>query len=283
MTPDIICKNCGNQFIGKFCNQCGEKLYTDEDKKLKHFFEEAFHFITHFDSKFFKTVKLVFFKPGFVSQEVSNGVRKKYFKPVSLFLIGVIIYLLFPLAQGMNIYFNGHLGQYEALGIHFPGNWVEAKMASRNISQAQLAELFDKKSEKVSKILLFIIIPLTGLWLRLLFSRKDKYYFDHFTLAAEINTFNLYFNFMLTPLAVAFVTKLVSWTGGSHVKFGEELGFILFVALVIVTYVTAALKRFYAIKTWQAFLKSFLFLAGFFVIIFLIYRLILFCIVMLLI
>src|SRR5690348_17578368 len=26
---DHTCKNCGNRFSGKFCNQCGEKVYTD--------------------------------------------------------------------------------------------------------------------------------------------------------------------------------------------------------------------------------------------------------------
>src|SRR5687768_13344297 len=101
----------------------------------------------------------------------------------------------------MNIHISSHISQYEALGITFPKNWALSAMASQNLSEKQFVELFENKSGKVSKLLLFIIIPLTGLLLKLLFYRKKKFYFDHFTLAAEINTFNLYFNFLLVPLA----------------------------------------------------------------------------------
>jgi hypothetical protein len=283
MTQLLICKNCGNQFSGKFCNQCGEKVYSDHDKTLRHFFEEAFHFVTHFDSKFLKTVRLVFFKPGFVSTEISHGVRKKYFKPVSLFLIGVIIYLLFPVLRGMNIHISAHISQYELLGIHFPKNWALSAMASQNLSEKQFVELFENKSEKVSKLLLFIIIPLTGLLLKLLFYRKKKFYFDHFTLAAEINTFNLYFNFLLVPLVVNLVYRVASVWGGWDADYGDDVYTSILLALVMVWYVTVALKRFYTLGTLHAILKSLLFLIGHILIVYLLYRLILFCIVMLLI
>ena len=283
MTELQICKNCGNKFSGKFCNLCGEKVYTDHDKTLKHFFEEAFHFITHFDSKFLKTVKLVFFKPGFVSKEISGGARKKYFKPVSLFLIGVVIYLLFPVLRGMNIHISSHLGQYNTLGITFPEKWVLAKIAAQYLSEEQFVELFENKSAKISKLLLFIIIPFTGILLKLLFNRKRKYYFDHFTLSAEINTFNLYFNFLIVPVIVNIVYGVASFWGGLSSDYGDNLYVTGFLLLLFIWYVTAALQRFYELRTWHAFLKSLLFLVGHTIIVYLIYRLILFCIVMLLI
>jgi hypothetical protein len=278
MTQPITCKNCGNQFSGKFCNQCGEKVYTDHDKRLSHFFEEAFHFITHFDSKFLKTCKLVFFKPGFVSKEISDGLRKKYYKPVSLFLIGVVIYLLFPVLRGMNIHISAHISQYNFMGIHFPEDWALAKMAAQHISEAQFVEHFEEKSAKISKLLLFIIIPLTGILLKLMFYRKNKFYFDHFTLSAEINTFNLYFLYLAVPL----VFKLLYWVG-LDVEYGDTLYFNIFLALLFIWYVTVALRRFYELQTWRAILKSLLFLAGHSFIIYFLYRIILFCIVMLLI
>jgi hypothetical protein len=54
MQDAIICKNCGNQFLGKYCNECGEKVYTEHDKTFSHFLGETFHFITHWDSKILK-------------------------------------------------------------------------------------------------------------------------------------------------------------------------------------------------------------------------------------
>src|SRR4051812_26972789 len=96
----VTCKNCGSTFAGNYCNECGEKVYDVHDKKISHFLEEALHFITHFDSKSFRSFWLIFAKPGFVSQQYSDGRRKRYFSPVSLFLVAVVLYLLFPLMQG---------------------------------------------------------------------------------------------------------------------------------------------------------------------------------------
>src|SRR6476620_2272424 len=111
MQPTLVtCPSCGNNFTGNYCNHCGEKLITEHDKKLSHVFEEALHFITHFDSKFLTTVKLVLTRTGFVSKEYCAGRRKKYFKPISLFLISVVVYLLVPaLPAGMNIRFESQI------------------------------------------------------------------------------------------------------------------------------------------------------------------------------
>jgi hypothetical protein len=284
MTPTTTCKSCGNQFSGKFCNHCGEKVYSDHDKSLKHFFEEAFHFITHFDSKFLKTVKLVFLKPGFVSKEICSGVRKKYFKPVSLFLIGVVIYLLFPVMQGMNISFANHLGQYNSLHFELPAKWAGQKAVRKNISLEEVGRQFDTKSIKVSKLLLFLIIPLTGAWLKLLFRRRSEYYFDHFTLAAEMNTFFLYLIFLLVPMIMTIVYWISSmWGSGWDVSYGDTLVSGSLFTLLLIIYIIVALKRFYDLNAVRTILKSLLFLAGHYVIVYVLYRLILFSIVMLLI
>src|SRR5690349_21293596 len=107
----IACKNCGNQFTGKFCNNCGEKVYTEHDKTFAHFIEESFHFITHIDSKFLRTWWLVMTRPAVVSTDISQGVRKRYYKPINLFLIGVVLYLLFPFFPGLNMPLRTHRQQ----------------------------------------------------------------------------------------------------------------------------------------------------------------------------
>src|SRR4029078_451394 len=99
----ITCKNCGNHFNGNYCNNCGEKVYTEHDRTAFHFLEEGFHFLTHFEGTFFTTIKTIFAKPGQVSVDYANGIRKKYFKLLSLFLLLVVLYLLFPVFEGLNM------------------------------------------------------------------------------------------------------------------------------------------------------------------------------------
>src|SRR6476659_6931993 len=145
----VTCKNCGNLFQGSYCNLCGEKVYHEHDKSFSHFIEEAFHFVTHFDSKIFRSCWLIFSNPGFLAREYSEGRRKNYFSPISLFMIGVVIYLLFPLLQGMNISFSNHISNNKFLHLYFPRNWALHKLAVEHISAGELAEKFNHLSPKI--------------------------------------------------------------------------------------------------------------------------------------
>ena len=82
LMPENECKNCGNRFTGKYCNVCGEKVYTEKDKSIKYIIEEGFHFLTHFEGTFLKSLKAIITRPGTLSLDYCNGIRKKYFKPL---------------------------------------------------------------------------------------------------------------------------------------------------------------------------------------------------------
>ncbi|MDZ7935754.1 MAG: DUF3667 domain-containing protein [Emticicia sp.] len=86
------CKNCNYSFVGKFCNQCGQKASVKE-LKLKDVLHESWHSITHTDSGILKLIKDLFFRPKSVYINYFSGQRKKYFSPVTFFLISVAILL----------------------------------------------------------------------------------------------------------------------------------------------------------------------------------------------
>lgn len=88
MHAEIICKNCGNRFKGTYSNQCGEKIYTEHDKTFRHFLAESGHFLMHFDNKIYRSWWLVMTRPGFVSGQITHGVRKRYYNPANLFITG---------------------------------------------------------------------------------------------------------------------------------------------------------------------------------------------------
>lgn len=88
------CKNCNNSFAGKFCNQCGQKASVNE-LKLKDVVHESWHSITHTDSGILRLIKDLFSKPKSVYLNYFSGQRKKYFSPVTFFLItvGILTFL----------------------------------------------------------------------------------------------------------------------------------------------------------------------------------------------
>ena len=96
----LTCQNCGNTFVGKYCNSCGQQYLGHDDKSFLHLIEEVLHFITHFEGSFWLTLKTLLIHPGVLSKEYCAGKRKKYFRPLSFFMLIVVFYLVFPILQG---------------------------------------------------------------------------------------------------------------------------------------------------------------------------------------
>lgn len=263
-----ICKHCSNQFAGRFCNQCGEKVYSDHDKSIKHLFEEAFHFLTHFEGKFFNTLKVIILKPGRLSLDFCGGVRKKYFKPLSFFLMLVIVYLLFPFFDGLNmkLYFHEDHDFYGGYAIQKTAQLREEK----KLTNEELTERFQRKSEKTSKFLLFTMIPFGGLVSMMLGFKKRRFYFDHFIFNTEACSFFLLWGFLLFPLAIK-IAQLIG-VRMSIVEWQIGLGILI----VFILYVSIASRRFFGFKKWYSF--TYALLLSFFLAVFLqfVYKFILF-------
>lgn len=89
------CLNCGTTVIGRFCHVCGQENLEPKEtvwQLVTHFFND----ITHFDGKFFQTLKILLLRPGFLSKEYINGRRASYLNPVRMYVFtSAIFFLLF--------------------------------------------------------------------------------------------------------------------------------------------------------------------------------------------
>src|SRR5689334_15738493 len=90
------CKNCNTVLRGKFCHVCGQKVAIKEEQTLNHLLREVLHFFTHIDSKFFKTLKNILFRPGTVTKDFSEGITIRHYKLSSLYIIITLLYFLLP-------------------------------------------------------------------------------------------------------------------------------------------------------------------------------------------
>jgi len=257
MEPQLTaCKNCNHLFTGRYCNNCGEKIYTDHDRSLFHFFEEGFHFITHFDGKFFNTLRVMFTRPGRLSDNYCGGIRKRYFKPLSLFLLLVVVYLLFPVFEGLNMRMSHYLTNSFYGG--YATRKVQALMTTHHLSMQQLTELFAHKSEKVSKFLLPVLILGTALFFWLFTFRRRGYFFDQMVFSSEVNSFFLLWGFMLFPLLLGLIEVIAHAVSGRYIPMSDAIvGPILYT--VLCSYVAIAARRFYKLTAVQAIALALLF------------------------
>lgn len=270
MANNLTCKNCGNHFLGKFCNICGEKVYTSHDKSIAHIFEEGLHFITHFEGSFLTTLKTVFTRPGKFSFDYCNGIRKKYFKPVSLFLLLIVLYLLFPRFQGLNMKLETYAtDKYGFTWASVP--LIKAKKEKKAVEYTELAVIYDAKSSSVSKIALFFIIPLAAAMMLLIFFTSKKYYFDHLILSLELSSLYVALHFLLIP----FISFIAEWINKEWMRFfwDDNIWLTWFQVLVDLVFVSAAFKRFYGQKWIWVIPKAFLYVFLFQVVVIYFYRL----------
>lgn len=275
------CLNCGSTLTGEYCSQCGEKVFSERDKSISHFLHESFHFITHLDGKYLRSLKLVFFKPGFLSVEFCRGIRKKYFRPVSLFLVGVLIYLIFPLLPGLNMsFYENHATFYRGMNIKAVHSMSVAYMQDKGVTEEELARRYDARSPKFAKVMILLVLPFTAGILWILFFRKRQYLFDHLIIGTEMNTLLLYSMFILLPVLL----NLIFWgwfkITGNDLDYGDPLIVPLQVIIMSVGW-GSALRRFYGLGFGELVLKTVLFFVLHSVFVYIVYRLILFMTVML--
>ena len=269
-TSETVCKNCGDVIKGKYCSNCGEKIYSEKDKNVWHLLEEAFHFITHFEGTFFNTLKAILTRPGKLSLDYCNGIRKKYFKPLSFFLLLVVIYLLFPVFEALNqsLYYHVHNSIY--------GKYAMQKtisvMQTKHLSDAQMTELFHHKGEKVSKFLLFIIIPFMALFSWLLGFKKRKLFFDHFIFSIEEGSFFLLWGFLFLPLLVSMLRLF------EPASFFSEYATLAAIVVVFIVHLFFAARKFFQFKLGYNIFFSFAYTFFLLLVIQILYKFLLFVI-----
>lgn len=93
------CLNCGAQLAGPYCSQCGQ--HGHPHRKLTHVFEEFLHGLVHFDTKAWRTLPMVVFRPGTLTRNYVYGKRARYISPIALFLFTIfLMFFVFAFLPG---------------------------------------------------------------------------------------------------------------------------------------------------------------------------------------
>lgn len=83
------CANCGAKLTGPFCAQCGQHAYPR--RKLIHVIGELAHGIFYLETKTWRTLPMVLFRPGSLTRNYVYGKRARYLSPLTMFLFSIFI------------------------------------------------------------------------------------------------------------------------------------------------------------------------------------------------
>ncbi|RUO63558.1 DUF3667 domain-containing protein [Pseudidiomarina insulisalsae] len=88
------CKNCDSELIGEFCHVCGQQ----DRQYIRSIFAvvgDLMGEISHWDSRFYRTLVALFMRPAFLTQEFVRGRHASYVPPLRLyFFISLVSFLV---------------------------------------------------------------------------------------------------------------------------------------------------------------------------------------------
>ncbi|MEO0403684.1 MAG: DUF3667 domain-containing protein, partial [Bacteroidota bacterium] len=178
----------------KFCSNCGQEVLAEKES-FKHFLHHFAKDYFTFDSKIFKSLSPLLFKPGFLTMEFLKGKRASYIPPLRLYIFISVVFFL---------------------GLSLLGGKSEA---------GSLNEM-DELIEKYLPRLFFLFLPIFAGILSLLNIRKDRGFIKPFVFSLHFHSFT--FLVTLFYLILSKIFGSLSWFGVNQVLLIILGGLILF-------------------------------------------------------
>lgn len=89
-----FCLNCGTRLQDVYCHHCGQKDIPRR-QTMRELIENFIGSFYSFESKFFRTVRFLLCKPGFLPVEYTAGKRESYYHPARAYVfISFVFFLL---------------------------------------------------------------------------------------------------------------------------------------------------------------------------------------------
>lgn len=85
-TPAASCANCGARLHGSFCAACGQPVRL-LDPPIGHFAKEFAKEFLDVDNRVLRSLRRLFFSPGFLTREHVEGRRAPWISPLRLYLV----------------------------------------------------------------------------------------------------------------------------------------------------------------------------------------------------
>jgi hypothetical protein len=194
------CPECGELIPERFCTRCGEKRVEARDYSLRHFLAEALNVIANLESPIPRSFFAVLFKPGLLTVEYLAGRRKRYLKPLQLFVLCNVIFFFAQPLTGFNTLTT-------PLNVHLNGmpyrqtsqRMVREELERRRVTLDDYRIRFDAVIQNQAKSLV-IVMALMFAFVLLLFYRR-RYLVEHLVFATHFYSF-----FLLLLIVQRFVT-----------------------------------------------------------------------------
>lgn len=195
------CQDCSSPLTGKFCSVCGQKD-TPTQRGLR---ELALEFFQHplVDTKLWKSLVPLLFRPGVLTEEYLAGRRTRYVRPLKLyFTISVVFFALVALRVSPDQWVKFDTVPDEPGKVataskseappHLPIHWLDERW-QRNIlalenpkDMAVRGALSTRVAASIPKMV-FVLLPLSAVLFKLFWWRR--YFVEHLVFTLHLHSF----------------------------------------------------------------------------------------------
>jgi len=215
------CQNCGTHLAGRYCPECGQRDY-DFNRSFGEIAAELAESFWNFDTKLFRGVFDLLFRPGFLTIEFLAGRRARQVPPLRFYLfVSILFFLANSFEPSGDLFAMPKEGvSFDTLGLD-PARTAKVKAAAANTrleapdpTERRIIEFLRERFERQNEIarmigehlpkLVFACLPVFALITRVVFRRARRGYLSHLVMAMHLHSFY----FLFTPVLAGWVLLL---------------------------------------------------------------------------
>jgi hypothetical protein len=244
------CVSCDASLSGPYCSRCGERALEPDALTLRHFLVHTVaHELLHVDGTLWRTLRLLFVRPGALSLEYAAGRRRPYVNPFRLLLIAVVVYALMssfgsgatlnfgpvtlsmaPAPVRQNLSVEGAIDNIDHYGL------LRQQLAAKKTVLAGDAarERFHGRLAAFAQPVSFANVVLLAAVLHLCFRWQRRRFLEHAAFSMHVVSFVL-----LSSVILMLALYFRFWLGGYMVLL------MLLIAFAQFAYIAIAIRQFY--------------------------------------
>lgn len=161
------CKSCGQPQPLIYCGHCGEQRLTVADRRVVHIVSEFFENLTSANSRIVQSIKLLLISPGVAIANFNEGRRTAYMRPIPLFLIANLIFLMLAGLTDFNVNF---VDQFKMqFYSEYIQDWLRGRINASGLESADFVAQYNALVVVLARSLIILCVPLLAILTPLLF------------------------------------------------------------------------------------------------------------------